>query len=366
MTNSENGDETVYPPDYWIVAYLDHASPSSWTTEFREYGWPYPRITWTPGVLLKEDIKRLQLIEAPPDGSIEEDCYQSASYDFRLGEEYFDPSKNAGGIVEKCKNGYITINPFSCVVVSTYEYVNLKTNVVGRFNLRIDLALKGLIVQMGTQVEPGYHGPLFALLQNISDSPIHIKYNDKKSKIFTIEFNYTTYYTSFNKYADREIRDLNLFLQNSDGTASSTFKTILDKIEKQQKNQKKTMKLLSETHEMRRTYHMAGITILSAFIITFIASSVPAYFTPFFASSVIESRVKDEVYKYKDSVTRYWYLHGYFQTISSLDYEAVDLIQNRLLELEKKVQNIEMQDRSTNPVETVKNQTDDPKHTLPH
>ncbi len=48
------------------------------------------------------------------------------------------------------------------------------------------------MVQMGTQVEPHYEGHLYALLHNISDSPITLKFRDFDTRPFTIEFSYTS------------------------------------------------------------------------------------------------------------------------------------------------------------------------------
>ncbi|ABD88217.1 dCTP deaminase domain-containing protein [Rhodopseudomonas palustris] len=150
------------------------------------------------GVLIKSEIQGLKLIEFP-DGEDKDnaDCFKPASYDMRLGAEYVSP-----GIVERgtrnfrildCKNaGELIVEPFSSVVVSTYEIVRLPPVVVGKFNLRIRQALRGLFVQMGTQVEPGYYGRLFALLQNITGEPVKIKYKDLEYRLFTIEFYYTS------------------------------------------------------------------------------------------------------------------------------------------------------------------------------
>ena len=154
------------------------------------------------GVLIEQEIRDLQLIEFPEAPTPEEEtaCYKPASYDLRLGAQYVVPGEPDVGTddakIRDCrKAGALTIAPFGSVVVCTYEAVNLPANVVGKFNLRIKQALRGLIVQMGTQVEPNYHGPLFALLQNITSEPIKLKYKDHERRLFTIEFYYTTHPT---------------------------------------------------------------------------------------------------------------------------------------------------------------------------
>jgi hypothetical protein len=145
------------------------------------------------GVLVREEIKSLGLIHVP-DADFEEDrSYQPTSYDLRLGSEYVMPHKGGQFEISHCdSNGMLTIGPFATAIVSTYESVSLPAYVVGRFNLRLTHALEGLIVQMGTQVEPDYDGPLYALLHNISDQPKTLKFRDYDTRPFTIEFAYTS------------------------------------------------------------------------------------------------------------------------------------------------------------------------------
>lgn len=150
------------------------------------------------GVLIKEDIRQLGIIEFPDGDEGPEDarCFKPASYDLRLGHEYIVPGPRETGLprILDCREteGRVDIPPFASVIVCTYEIVRLPPNVVGKFNLRIKQAFRGLIVQMGTQVEPNYHGRLFALLQNITDQPITILYKDYGTRPFTIEFCHTT------------------------------------------------------------------------------------------------------------------------------------------------------------------------------
>jgi hypothetical protein len=181
-------------PDSAQTDSIRDSAPKTQSTpviETREYR-PAP-ISPSPsrfGVLIKEEIKNLKLIQA---SHYDERCYKPASFDLRLGSEYVTPRKDGQFKVGRCgKNGMLTIEPFSTAIVSTYECVKLPNNVVGRFNLRIDHALDGLIVQMGTQVEPEYEGPLFALLHNISGQPRNLKFRDYDTRPFTIEFSYTS------------------------------------------------------------------------------------------------------------------------------------------------------------------------------
>jgi deoxycytidine triphosphate deaminase len=148
------------------------------------------------GILIRDDIERLGIIVATNDSDKEERCYKHASYDLRLGDEYALPDEADGDgqlkIRDCSQDGLLTIRKFGSAIVSTFETVSLPPNVAGRFNLRIRHALEGLTVQMGTQVEPGYQGRLFALIQNISEHDKTIKYKDYETRPFTIEFCYTS------------------------------------------------------------------------------------------------------------------------------------------------------------------------------
>lgn len=79
----------------------------------------------------------------------------------------------------------VTIGSFETLLFSTYERVNMPEDIVGRFDLKVGYGLDGLVLQVGPQVEPGYHGPLFGALTNTSGSPKVLKY---KEEILAIEF----------------------------------------------------------------------------------------------------------------------------------------------------------------------------------
>lgn len=149
------------------------------------------------GVLLKDDIKKADIVSE----YAVEACYQTASYDLRIGDSWIptDDGQQKGSS-ERLAGEKIVVPAFGSLIVSTHEVLKLPLNVVGKFNLRIKLALKGLFVQMGTQVEPGYYGRLFAVLNNITNEDIEISIKDPEEKggdvvrerVFTIEFFTTT------------------------------------------------------------------------------------------------------------------------------------------------------------------------------
>jgi len=173
------------------------------------------------GVLTKDEIESLKIIQLEGGQKEDKSCYASASYDFRLGDEYYVPKpvnsdkysnndliQNAEAIIncplrndglnnqiKTCSkdNHVLRIKPFTSIVISTYEILNMPDNVIGRFDLRIKWALQGLVLQVGTQIEPGYNGRLFGLLHNFSKKEICIP---TMSRFLTAEFSYTSGNTS--------------------------------------------------------------------------------------------------------------------------------------------------------------------------
>lgn len=153
---------------------------------------PTPRRKWrrraAGSLLTGDEIQDLGIISE----NFEPGCSRPTSYDLRLGREILRPNNRNGVSENLLGDTPLVIPKFSSVIVSSHEIVRLPGNVAGKFNLKIKMALQGLFVQMGTQVEPNYHGRLFALLQNISDQEIVLHTESTNGKIFAIEFYYTS------------------------------------------------------------------------------------------------------------------------------------------------------------------------------
>ena len=107
---------------------------------------------------------------------------QGASYDLRLGDEYF-----YGGRIHRLsdKEPILTLEPYDYAIVTSHEVADLPREVSGRFDLTVGLFCQGVILSNGPQVDPGFRGPLFCLLFNTSSSPILLK---RRQHYATIEF----------------------------------------------------------------------------------------------------------------------------------------------------------------------------------
>lgn len=145
------------------------------------------------GVLSGSEIQSKKLISV----NFKSESLKSASYDLRLGDEYYIPSfsKNEDVAqdtllhISKCSlnNDVLVLKPFASIVFSTEEILTLPDNIVGRFDMRIKFAMQGLVLQVGPQVEPNYSGRLFGLLLNFSNKTISIP---RGARLLTIEFSY--------------------------------------------------------------------------------------------------------------------------------------------------------------------------------
>lgn len=120
---------------------------------------------------------------------------QGASYDLRLGAEYF---QNAEIKHLDATSPFIIMNPGDYVIASSIEIANLPTDIAGRFDLTVSLFCKGIILSNGPQVDPGFKGRLFCLLFNTSNEIVELKYEEHFA---TIEFIKLTAHTT--PYYDR-------------------------------------------------------------------------------------------------------------------------------------------------------------------
>lgn len=141
-------------------------------------------------VVVREDIKKLGLIDS---STFCEECLEEASYRLRLGDQFCPCFEQSSGAKYKQFSmdqiADIVIPPFRSIFIETEEVIDLSSSseIVARFDLRVKYALMGLLLQVGTQVQPGYRGRLFGNLFNTSTKEIKLKRYDK---IMEIEFHY--------------------------------------------------------------------------------------------------------------------------------------------------------------------------------
>ena len=143
----------------------------------------------TTGVLLSDEIEfyanKYQLIFP-----FSHDNLKPSSYRLTIGDEY-----SVGGEARHLTDepgDMIKIPPFEVAVIKTAETLNLPRFIIGRWNIRVDLAYEGLLWVGGPQVSAGYVGNLFCPIYNLSDKEVNLRIGDT---IAIIDFVKTTPFT---------------------------------------------------------------------------------------------------------------------------------------------------------------------------
>ena len=131
------------------------------------------------GVLSDSEIRRL--IEGTKEKPMIENaddldyCVKSASYNIRVGEEcLIRREKKLLGQKELL----LVIPPYEVALLSSYEVFHIPDDLVGEYELRMALLYKGLTLQTGLHLDPGYEGKVFSLLFNLSDKDVVLRYKE--------------------------------------------------------------------------------------------------------------------------------------------------------------------------------------------
>jgi deoxycytidine triphosphate deaminase len=98
-----------------------------------------------------------------------------AGYELTIGEDYYIEGEFKK-LEDKPGKNKIEIPPFEVVIISTREIINLPRFLIARWNLRVIWAYQGLLWLGALQVDPGWVGPLYCPIYNLS------------SKIVTLDF----------------------------------------------------------------------------------------------------------------------------------------------------------------------------------
>ena len=129
----------------------------------------FPKLS---GVLLSDKIKRYceadcQLITPFLEGNL-----RPAGYDLRVGANY----AIKGESLPLGEGHSFKIDPYAVAVIETLETLNLPKFLIGRWNIRVTLAYKGLLWVGGAQVDPGFRGKLSCPIYNLSTEPVELHY----------------------------------------------------------------------------------------------------------------------------------------------------------------------------------------------
>ena len=127
------------------------------------------------------DVQIRQALEAGEIGisPFDPEMLQPASYDLKVGKYAATvgrPSSDPRFDLES--EGSLLIPAYAPAVVFTKEELKLSRSYSGRFGLKSKLARRGLSASVGTQVDPGFQGPLSVTLLNQTPSSMVLNYDE--------------------------------------------------------------------------------------------------------------------------------------------------------------------------------------------
>ena len=151
-----------------------------------------------PGVLLSHQIKYYATKHSMI-SPFDPEKLKPAGYRLCLGQDYAIGGKLKKLYSEPGKNE-LTIPPFEVAIISTNETINLPRFIIARWNLRVSLVYEGLLWTGALQVDPGWCGPLYCPIYNLSSEEVTLRLGEP---IVLMDFVKTT---PFKKGESKEYR----------------------------------------------------------------------------------------------------------------------------------------------------------------
>jgi deoxycytidine triphosphate deaminase len=118
-----------------------------------------------------------------------EDELRPASYDLHVGSEYYVCRDNKDERVPLEPDAQLEIPANGLVYVATQERFNIPYYMVARYSLQVTQVYRGLLIENGLQIDPGYHGRIFVAVHNFTDQPRSLA---RGQPFLSIEFGRTT------------------------------------------------------------------------------------------------------------------------------------------------------------------------------
>src|ERR1700739_4290805 len=111
-----------------------------------------------------------------------------ANYKLRIGDEYAIRER-IYSLSDMPGANEVRIEPFDVAIIKTLEPINMPCFLIGRWNIQVSKAYKGLLWVGGPQVDAGYVGNLFCPIYNLSDKTVILHYGEA---IAVIDFERTS------------------------------------------------------------------------------------------------------------------------------------------------------------------------------
>ncbi len=118
-----------------------------------------------------------------------------ASYTLHVGNRFY---KNENE--KPLNNGEeVIIKPNDLVFIRSKEFFNIPYYMIGRYSLRVHNVYRGLVLDNGLHIDPGYHGFINVPIYNFTNEEKRYK---KGEKLLSIEFIRTTRFDSLSKIVE--------------------------------------------------------------------------------------------------------------------------------------------------------------------
>ena len=152
------------------------------------------------GVLLSDGI-RYCVREFDMIRPFDEQNLKPANYKITIGNQYAMDGE-IHELSDTVGKNEIVIPPFQVVVIKTRETINMPRFLIARWNIRVELAYKGLLWVGGPQVDAGFVGYLACPVYNLSNKEVRLSYGDP---IAVIDFVRTSSFTEGESLIYRDI-----------------------------------------------------------------------------------------------------------------------------------------------------------------
>lgn len=129
---------------------------------------------------IKYLVDKIKLIETKCEDN---NCIKGASYDLHVGNVI----AYKGERYNIKEAGELTIGKHEIAYIESEETLNIPQYMVARYDLRMEFQRKGLMLQAGLHMDPGYSGKVFSLLFNLSNEPVTLGY---QKPFASMEFSY--------------------------------------------------------------------------------------------------------------------------------------------------------------------------------
>ena len=133
-------------------------------------------------ILSDEDIKYAISKKGIEILGYDEKQVQPASYNLRVGAQ--GATTQGREIEDISEKGFIIVEPGDTAIIGTHEIIAIDQSYAARFDLTSGLARKGIYATTGAQINPGFHGRLFARIVNPTSHPVTF---DFKEDFLTLE-----------------------------------------------------------------------------------------------------------------------------------------------------------------------------------